>query len=449
MNRWTVHVKNFGKIEDASVEVAPLTLFVGDNNSGKSYMMTLIYGLLTVNFFFDKYEFDEQSIAYQQCSQFIDRIIETKHEEFYELEADDLLAFQNLLNEVINQNCSLFLRKLFNREMSIGEIRISFPSEMKTEFRIRKRPDDEDGIERLMIACTRNHLAISSGYGTEVAKFQNGGIGHRFFISYIMQSLLRGKVGHDTLCPRVYFPAARTGFVLTYKSLVGTAMQDKFTLDESEKNLLTRPTSDFLRLLSSLTTIGGYRPYHEVVTFIESHLIAGQVNVSDSPTQDLLYTPEGTEKALPLYITSGVVTEMTPFLLFLKYMTPSAFLIEEPEISLHPQLQWQMARVLIRLSNMGLPVFVTTHSDLILQHVNNMIKASKMKNKEAFLQASDYEEEDLLDRDNIRVYQFDVQENHRTKIQQLSCGDYGFEAMTFYDTLKKMSDEIDQIEAEG
>ena len=101
MNRWTVHVKNFGKIEDASVEVAPLTLFVGDNNSGKSYMMTLIYGLLTVNFFFDKYEFDEQSIAYQQCSQFIDRIIETKHEEFYELEADDLLAFQNLLNAFI------------------------------------------------------------------------------------------------------------------------------------------------------------------------------------------------------------------------------------------------------------------------------------------------------------------------------------------------------------
>lgn len=50
MNSWTVHVKNFGKIEEASVEVAPLTLFVGDNNSGKSYMMTLIYGLLTMDF---------------------------------------------------------------------------------------------------------------------------------------------------------------------------------------------------------------------------------------------------------------------------------------------------------------------------------------------------------------------------------------------------------------
>lgn len=77
-----------------------------------------------------------------------------------------------------------------------------------------------------------------------------------------------------------------------------------------------------------------------------------------------------------------------------------------------------------------------------------MIKANEMKDKEAFLQASDYDKEDLLDRENIRVYQFDVQENYRTKIQQLPCGDYGFEAMTFYDTLKKMSDEIDQIEAE-
>lgn len=54
MNRWIVHVKKFGKIEQADVEVAPMTLFVGDNNSGKSYLMTLIYGLLNVKFWFDE-----------------------------------------------------------------------------------------------------------------------------------------------------------------------------------------------------------------------------------------------------------------------------------------------------------------------------------------------------------------------------------------------------------
>ena len=75
MNRWTVHVKNFGKIEEASVEIAPLTLFVGDNNSGKSYMMTLIYGLLNVEFFYGEYQFDETSDAYQMCYEIIEKMI--------------------------------------------------------------------------------------------------------------------------------------------------------------------------------------------------------------------------------------------------------------------------------------------------------------------------------------------------------------------------------------
>ena len=373
----------------------------------------------------------------------------TEHIEFYDLEGNDLEAFQELLNEVLKNNSDVFLRKLFNREMEIESLQISFPSNLKLEFRITREPETEEHPESVTIALTEKHKSIVSGYGSDVYKFQNDGNGHRFFISYIMQSMLRGEMGSAKFKQRIYFPTARTGFMLTYKSLVGTAMQDKFTLDETEKNLLTRPTSDFLRELSSMNTMRTRERFQTVLDFIENNLIVGHINVSDTPTQDFVYTPEGTTQELPLYVTSGVVTELTPFLLFLKYTNPGAFLIEEPEISLHPQLQWQMARVLIRLSNMGLPVFVTTHSDLILQHVNNMIKASKMKNKEAFLQASDYEEEDLLDRDNIRVYQFDVQENHRTKIQQLPCGDYGFEAMTFYDTLKKMSDEIDQIEAEG
>ena len=34
MNTWTMHVEDFGKIKSADIEVAPMTLFVGDNNSG-------------------------------------------------------------------------------------------------------------------------------------------------------------------------------------------------------------------------------------------------------------------------------------------------------------------------------------------------------------------------------------------------------------------------------
>lgn len=41
-------IEDFGKIKQAEIEISPLTLFVGDNNSGKSYLLSLIFGFLRV-----------------------------------------------------------------------------------------------------------------------------------------------------------------------------------------------------------------------------------------------------------------------------------------------------------------------------------------------------------------------------------------------------------------
>ena len=51
-------IKNFGKIKEAEIELSDLILFIGDNNSGKSYLMTLIYGLM-------KYSDDIAHIMFQ------------------------------------------------------------------------------------------------------------------------------------------------------------------------------------------------------------------------------------------------------------------------------------------------------------------------------------------------------------------------------------------------
>lgn len=38
-------IEKFGKIERAEIQVSPLTLFVGDNNSGKSYLLSLLWAI--------------------------------------------------------------------------------------------------------------------------------------------------------------------------------------------------------------------------------------------------------------------------------------------------------------------------------------------------------------------------------------------------------------------
>ena len=43
--RFKLKAVGYGKIKCAEIEAAPLTLFVGDNNSGKSYLMSLLWGI--------------------------------------------------------------------------------------------------------------------------------------------------------------------------------------------------------------------------------------------------------------------------------------------------------------------------------------------------------------------------------------------------------------------
>lgn len=448
MNKWTVHVSDFGKIKSADVQVAPLTLFIGDNNSGKSYLMTLIYGLLNIQLYFSHFEFDEESEHYRECCRILDSVLEgdfTDEDGCYTLSKQEIGFFEQLLNSMLNKNKGKFLLELFNRETTVGEIRLEFDMHQAYRLEADTVYDREDREEKILIHGFDSDDERRMAYGASRKRMGKNDF-HRFFLSYIMEYMI--KMDFEPRGERriVYFPTARTGFLLTYKTLVGSALRDKFNVKETEKNLLTRPNSDFLANLSEISAQKQRLIHQELVSFIENNLISGHISMSNMPTQDIMYTPHGEEKQLPMYVTSGVVTELTPLLLFLNYVNVGTVLIEEPEISLHPALQREMARVLVRLKNEGIPVFVTTHSDIIIQHINNMIKLTECQKQEEMLEKLGYDESDLLNRQEVAVYQFDVAEDQRTVVTKLSCGDYGFEAMTFYDTLKNMNEEIDRIE---
>ena len=119
MNKWSVHVTDFGKIESADIQIAPLTFFLGDNNSGKSYMMTLIYGLLETEFFFDGYDFCIDTEAYKECCDILDNCLKEQEkykdaEQNYILKNNEMKSFEKLLNHILERGKKSFLKKLFN-----------------------------------------------------------------------------------------------------------------------------------------------------------------------------------------------------------------------------------------------------------------------------------------------------------------------------------------------
>ncbi len=71
MNKeWTLHIENLAKIQSADVTISPLMCFVGDNNSGKSYLMSVLWGILTLGKdLFPKIPSDGK--IYKQCEQWL------------------------------------------------------------------------------------------------------------------------------------------------------------------------------------------------------------------------------------------------------------------------------------------------------------------------------------------------------------------------------------------
>ena len=101
-----------------------------------------------------------------------------------------------------------------------------------------------------------------------------------------------------------------------------------------------------------------------------------------------------------------MVSELAPLILFLKYLVrPGDLLIlEEPESHLHPAAQRQLARGIVRLVNAGVKVLITTHSDIIISQVNNLL-ALRQASPELIAEGG-FEPEDFLREDEVGAYLF-------------------------------------------
>lgn len=439
---WTLHVEDFGKIESADITVSPLTLFVGDNNSGKSYLLSLIYGLMCVDDAFAN--LCEDSPEYKACAAWIEAAI--SHEVAQEPFDDTAYTiFERLLNRILQDNQEAILQFIFHENVSAGKISVTFQREKNQVIELAHESEKDLYLFEFPFKW----------YGVVIVNSNESDITH--VIRYILDCMILGRFTDSRVS---FLPTARTGFLLTYPALAQDAFSRAYSQRSTNRHAqrqtanlsLTRPCTDFL---SSLAAVNGKKisviadKYQSVIRFIESNLISGKILVSnETPLPEFAYRADNMEASLPMFLTSDVVKEIAPLILTLQYLDTDVLFIEEPEMSLHPKLQQAMARTLIKIANVGTPVLAATHSDTILQHVNNMIKLNNLPQarRVKFMTRYGFDADDPISAENVAMYQFDVQDNGRTTVTRLSCGEYGFEVPTFYDPLKKLLEQTRETE---
>ncbi|MEM7836500.1 AAA family ATPase, partial [Morganella morganii] len=131
---------------------------------------------------------------------------------------------------------------------------------------------------------------------------------------------------------------------------------------------------------------GGYKVHNEDILF--------SVKLSDGEYIDM-----------PISMSSGAGKSLFLMDVFVKnYISKKSYLIiDEPELNLHPKNQVKMAELLVRLSNFGVKVIITTHSDYIVKEVNNRIMASSIGSSE-ILDSLNYTKNDLITKDRVNAF---------------------------------------------
>ncbi|WP_419854780.1 AAA family ATPase [Candidatus Poriferisodalis sp.] len=106
---------------------------------------------------------------------------------------------------------------------------------------------------------------------------------------------------------------------------------------------------------------------------------------------------------------SSMVADLAPLSIWMeRLLAPGDMLIvDEPESHLHPEAIRLVARVLVRLANAGVRVVCATHSSVLLHEISNAILRQETSVRAAADRAAGYLQDDCLRSEDVAVHRFD------------------------------------------
>ena len=127
--------------------------------------------------------------------------------------------------------------------------------------------------------------------------------------------------------------------------------------------------------------------------------------------------------------------------------------MEEPEAHQHPSVTVQIADVMaIAMHQRQGNIFhLTTHSDYLLQRLNQLVKMGSIRRNDKTLFDKICAERELdtlsyLDAKDIRAYYFKRGENGKTIVEDLEVNDNGIPMNSFFDVVRDLDEREEYID---
>ncbi|MEN3040364.1 MAG: AAA family ATPase [Bacteroidia bacterium] len=359
-----IRVQNLGAIRETEIELKPLTVFVGKNNTHKSYMAYAVYGVFALK----------------------DVIIRDFVRTFLLF-----LKRPSLQRKVAKESIqSVLLPSEFVRNRIFGKF--SLPSHA---LRLELDTGGEEIEESKEFQALRKTLSLLR----EVLGNSEESQLMLSTLSELFENLYRFTISHKTFRQVFYFPASRTSFL----QLRGLFIKGLVALEEQLEERLHSPLPirEFVRAFLDLSVEENGEKNKGLLRELKE-IMGGDIQINPETKQVFfVYESKGGVCSLPITLSSSAVTELAPLYLYIQKndLSDKLLIIEEPEAHLHPENQVRMARFLVKLVEAGAWVLITTHSDYIFAEINNLVRLHTLKGHSG------------LPADKLSVYLFEQQES--------------------------------------
>jgi predicted ATPase len=413
--------ENFGPIHHADIELKPLTVIIGKNNAGKSMLAQLIFTLMKlrerrvpIRFLRHRYIPTEDIIVVLhrrfspsfQVDVLLEKIKETKELtpiSLVKMILDMIIeSLTHSLNETLSilleRNFGIELKSLVNLYSSYTKIECAYSKYSIVEFTITKDGKLDAKFNVKMMEKLIDNILRDNKINRLIGKIPIFKEERDFvvIITVLIEEITKFIFPERSLLSTLYIPAGRAGLLEGYEAVSSALITLAPTAPLKGITMPPMPAmaSEFYSLLLQLE--GKKGPFAKISDLfkeiLEGDIVLEKLKLPEGKSKMVYkFKFKDKESSIDLIHAASMVKELSPIYLIIRELADkgSLIIIEEPESHLHPAAQIKLMEIFAKLVNEGLNILITTHSDLLLRKLAQLIMESSSKKANVYLKPED------------------------------------------------------------